>query len=115
MEPGERELRELFKRARLTLSFDDQPSEKVVSARDVVSSSALVAVANLAAVRAVQLYAETHPRPTQVSQAQAAEMLGVHPKTVRNYIVAGKLKLNGCGQIPIEAVDKIRSAGRSWA
>lgn len=62
------------------------------------------------AARAVQLYAETHPRPTQVSQAQAAEMLGVHPKTVRNYIVAGKLKLNGCGQIPIEAVDKIRSA-----
>ncbi|WP_295145092.1 hypothetical protein [uncultured Reyranella sp.] len=43
------------------------------------------------------------------TQAQADEMLGVHSKTVRNYIVAGKLKLNGCGQIPIEAVDKIRS------
>lgn len=37
-------------------------------------------------------------------------MLSVHPKTVRNYIVAGKLKLNGCGQIPIEAVDKIWAA-----
>lgn len=110
MEPGERELRELFKRARLTLSFDDLPSEKVVSARDVVSGSALVAVANLAAVRAVQLYAETHPRPTQVSQAQAAEMLGVSTRTVRNYIAGGKLKLNGRGQIPIEAIDKIRTA-----
>lgn len=62
------------------------------------------------AARAVQLYAETHPRPTQVSQAQAADMLGVSTRTVRNYIVARKLKLNGCGQIPIEAVDKIRSA-----
>ena len=62
------------------------------------------------AARAVQLYAETHPRPTQVSQAQAAEMLGLSTRTVRNYIAAGKLKLNGCGQIPIEAIDKIRSA-----
>ncbi len=61
------------------------------------------------AVRAVRLYAETHPRPTQVTQTQAAEMLGVHPKTVRNYLVSGKLKLNGCGQIPIEAVDAIRA------
>jgi len=62
------------------------------------------------AARAVQLYAETHPRPTQVSTAQAAEMLGVSTRTVRNYIAAGKLKLNGRSQIPIEAVDKIRSA-----
>jgi hypothetical protein len=37
-------------------------------------------------------------------------MLGVSARTVRNYIAAGKLKLNGCGQIPIEAVDKIRAA-----
>lgn len=61
------------------------------------------------AARAVQLYAETHPRPTQVTQAQAATMLGVHPKTVRNYVIAGKLKLNACGQIPIESVDAIRA------
>lgn len=31
--------------------------------------------------RAVQLYAETHPRPTQVNQKQAAEMLGVSART----------------------------------
>lgn len=61
------------------------------------------------AVRAVEIYAQKHPRPTQVTQTQAAEMLGINPKTVRSYIVAGKLKLNGCGQIPIEAVDAIRS------
>jgi hypothetical protein len=61
------------------------------------------------AARAVQLYAETHPRPTQVTQKQAAEILGVHAKTVRTYIATGKLKLNRCGLIPIEAVDAIRA------
>lgn len=59
------------------------------------------------AARAVQLYAETHPRPAQVTQTQAATMLGVHPKTIRNYVVAGKLTLNGCGLIPIGAVDAL--------
>lgn len=110
MESREREMKEILSRARLTLSFDDDHPSERVTARDTVSRGALVAVADLAARKAVQLYAETHPRPTQVSQGQAAEMLGVHPKTVRNYIAAGKLKLNGCGQIPIEAVDKIRAA-----
>ena len=59
------------------------------------------------AARAVQLYAETHPRPAQVTQTQAATMLGVHPKTIRNYVAAGKLTLNGCGLIPIGAVDAL--------
>jgi hypothetical protein len=62
------------------------------------------------AARAVRLYAETHPRPTQVTQTQAAEILGVAPRTVRRYIRAGKLKLNGGGYLPIEAVDAIRSS-----
>jgi predicted transcriptional regulator len=62
-----------------------------------------------AALRAVQLYAETHPRPTQVTQQQAATMLGVSTRTVRNYIRAGKLRLNGAGYLPIEAVDAIRA------
>jgi hypothetical protein len=57
---------------------------------------------------AVQLYAETHPRPTQVTQQQAAEILGVDPQDRANYIRAGKLKLNRCGNLPIEAVDAIR-------
>jgi len=59
------------------------------------------------AARAVQLYAETHPRPTQVTQKQAAEMLCVHPKTIRNYIASGKLKLNGCGLIPTVDLDAL--------
>lgn len=105
METRERELRDLLKRARLSVSFEDALPVGIELDR-----AALEAIANLAAQRAVQLYAETHPRRTQVTQTQAAEMLTVHPKTVRNYIVAGKLTLNGCGQIPIEAVDKVRSS-----
>ncbi len=62
------------------------------------------------ATLAVRLYAETHPRPTQITQQQAAEMLGVTSRTVRNYIRAGKLRLNDCGYLPIEAIDAIRSA-----
>jgi DNA-directed RNA polymerase specialized sigma24 family protein len=62
-----------------------------------------------AAFRAVQLYAETHPRPTQVTQTQAAEILGVSTRTVRNYIRAGRMKLNKCGMVPIEVVDALRA------
>lgn len=62
------------------------------------------------AAMAVRLYAETHPRPTQVTQQQAAEMLGVSRKTIHNYIRAGHLTLNRCGHLPIEAVDAIRAA-----
>lgn len=57
------------------------------------------------ALLAVQLYAERHPRPPQVNQKQAAEMLGVSPRTVHNMLRAGILKLNRCGLIPIEQID----------
>jgi predicted DNA-binding protein (UPF0251 family) len=57
------------------------------------------------AVQAVQIYAARHPRPVQVNQKQAAEMLGVSPRTVHNLIKAGVLRLNKCGMIPIELID----------
>lgn len=59
------------------------------------------------AVKAVQLYAETHPRPPHVNQRQAAEMLHVSPPTVAAYLKAGKLKLNGAGLIPIGQIDAL--------
>ncbi len=46
------------------------------------------------AAAAVQRYAETHPRPTQVTQVQAAEMLGLSRDTVRKLIRCGTLRLN---------------------
>ncbi|KFG92362.1 hypothetical protein GQ56_0137695 [Burkholderia paludis] len=57
------------------------------------------------ALRAVELYAGRHPRPAQVNQKQAAEMLGVSARTVHNMIKAGTLRLNRCGMMPIEQVD----------
>jgi len=59
------------------------------------------------AVRAVQLYAERHPRPAHVTITQAAEMLGLGRHTVGRMVRAGQMKLNKCGLIPIEQVDRM--------
>ncbi|WP_367189796.1 helix-turn-helix domain-containing protein [Burkholderia sp. Ed8] len=59
------------------------------------------------ALRAVELYANRHPRPPQVNQKQAAEMLGVSARTVHNMIRFGTLRLNRCGLVSIEEVDKL--------
>jgi hypothetical protein len=57
------------------------------------------------AARAVQLYAERHPRPPHVTMVQAAEMLGLSRHTVSKMVRAGSFKLNKCGLIPIEQID----------
>ncbi|MDQ7989050.1 MAG: helix-turn-helix domain-containing protein [Candidatus Dactylopiibacterium sp.] len=62
------------------------------------------------AVAAVRLYAESHPRPPHVTQAQAAEMLGLSRPTVRKLVLAGTLHLNACGLIPISDVDRALSS-----
>lgn len=58
------------------------------------------------ALKAVQLYAETHPRPSQVTQDQAAEMVGVSPATISRMVKAGQLKLNSFGKIPVAEIDR---------
>jgi plasmid maintenance system antidote protein VapI len=65
--------------------------------------------AAIAAERAVELYAAKHPRPTQVTVGQAAEMLGLGRHTVSRMVKAGVIKRNDCGSIPIEVVDRVRS------
>ena len=65
------------------------------------------------AIKAVQMYAEMHPRPTQVNQSQAAEMLGISYPTVRKLVRSGILPLNSCGLIPIEAIDRARAEQRA--
>lgn len=62
------------------------------------------------AAAAVRRYAETHPRPTQVTQKQAAEMLGLSCPTVNKMVGRGDIRLNKCGLIPIEEIDRIRAA-----
>lgn len=62
------------------------------------------------ALTAIQLYAEMHPRPPHVTQAQAAVMLRRSEPTVRKMIRAGLIKLNGAGLIPISEIDRVISA-----
>ncbi len=62
------------------------------------------------AIKAVQVYAEQHPRPPHVTQKQAAEMLHLSVPTVRKMVASGTLKLNECGMIPINQVDMALAA-----
>jgi hypothetical protein len=59
------------------------------------------------AFNAVRLYAETHPRPLQVTQRQAAEMLDKSEVTISRMVKAGTIKLNGAGMIPISEIDRV--------
>lgn len=59
------------------------------------------------AVRAVQLYAETHPRPLHVTKRQAAVMLDLSEPTIYKLVRAGSLRLNAAGLIPISEIDAI--------
>lgn len=62
------------------------------------------------ALKAVQLYAEQHPRPPHVTMSQAAEMLHLSRSTVSKIMRTGKLRYNACGLIPIEQVDQLLAA-----
>ena len=59
------------------------------------------------AAKAVQLYAETHPRPPHVNMTQAAEMLGCGLFKIRSLLKCGTLTLNECGLIPITQIDRV--------
>lgn len=59
---------------------------------------------------AVRMYAETHPRPSHVTQAQAAEMIGMSASTVHRLVRSGVIKLDKAGQIPITEIDRALTA-----
>ncbi|MES2770395.1 MAG: helix-turn-helix domain-containing protein [Pseudomonadota bacterium] len=59
------------------------------------------------AMKAVSLYAEQHPRPSQVNQDQAAEMLDMCRPTLRKLISSGAIRLNKCGRIPVSEIDRV--------
>ena len=58
------------------------------------------------AIKAVQIYADMHPRPAHVTQVQAAEMIGISRETIRKMIRTGKLRMNEVGMIPIIEIDR---------
>lgn len=57
------------------------------------------------ATLAVQRYAEMHPRPPHVTQAQAARMLDMSAQTMCKMVRNGIFKLNKFGMIPITQID----------
>lgn len=59
------------------------------------------------AIKAVQIYAEMHPRPSHVNQIQAAEMIGLSRETIRKMIRQGRIATNEAGMIPIVEVDRV--------
>lgn len=63
------------------------------------------------AIEAVRLALAMRPRPSCVTQAQAAEMIGVSRQTVAKMMRAGKLRLNAAGRIPVEDVDALIAGG----
>lgn len=63
------------------------------------------------ALKAIELYAASHPRPAHVTQKQAAEMLGRSEPTIRKMVQFGTLKLNACGMIPIAHIDVAIAGG----
>jgi hypothetical protein len=65
----------------------------------------LQAMLDKAGFSGARRYAETHPRPHQVTIGQAAEILGIGRNKATRLVQAGTLKLNRCNMIPIEVVD----------
>lgn len=62
------------------------------------------------AAKAVQLYAERHPRPPHVNQKQAAAMLNISESTMSRMVKSGQIKLNKFGMIPISEIDSALAA-----
>ncbi|MFP3703390.1 helix-turn-helix domain-containing protein [Paraburkholderia sp. SIMBA_009] len=63
--------------------------------------------------RALELHAAQCPRPPHVTISQAAEMLGLSRGTVSKMLHAGQFRLNRCGRIPIEQIDRAQAVRRS--
>jgi len=59
------------------------------------------------ALKAVQIYAESHPRPSCVTLVQAAEMLGISHVTAKKIMDMGLLSRNKLGKIPTSQVDML--------
>ena len=59
---------------------------------------------------AVRAQAAMRPRPSCVTQKQAAEMLNVSQATITNWIKAGRMRLNKAGMVSITEVDRLLEA-----
>lgn len=63
------------------------------------------------AEQAIKKFENLPSRPPHVTMVEAGEMLGMSAYHVRKLLYSGRLKLNGCGRIPIDLIDRIIAAG----
>ena len=91
----------------LVIDFFKAPREAIDAAIDKAMEKNLMDTQTLnIATEAVRRFAETHPRPPHVSQAEAAIMLGISKGTLSKLVRVGTFKLNKIGKIPIQQIDE---------
>lgn len=64
-------------------------------------------VIKLAAAEGARVALAMHPQPAQVTQKQAAQMLGLSEPTIRKMILDNKIQLNDVGQVPISEINRL--------
>ncbi len=62
------------------------------------------------AIKAIEVFAAKHPRPANINQKQAAQMLGVSEATICKWVRAGRIRLNNAGMISITEIDRLLEA-----
>lgn len=70
-------------------------------------------VIKLASAEAVRVALAMHPQPAQVTQKQAAQMLGLSEPTIRKMILDKKIQLNDVGQVPISEINRLTMPKRA--
>ena len=73
-----------------TMTIDGDTKTRLTSDVQDNSNAGSLAEADITRIvhRALALYDARHPRPSQVNQKQAAEMLGISARTVHNLVRA---------------------------
>lgn len=61
-------------------------------------------------IKALEVFAAKHPRPVNVNQKQAAQMLGVSEATICKWVRSGRVRLNNAGMISITEIDRLLEA-----
>ena len=74
---------------------------------------AISSAARLAAEEAIRSIPKD--RPEHVNYTEAGKLLRVSRQTVANYVRAGLVRLNACGRIPIDEIDRLLKRGASSA
>ena len=88
----------------------DYPESAVFVSRTdlkgVMTDTPLSLLIEKAVQRGVAMALAQRPRPSFLTREQAAEILGVTPRTVTNMITDGRIRVGSSGKIAITEIDK---------